>query len=651
MISIADINSRLGFRDFPFAHQEYAAAMYDAFMNPETLVFLDTNVLSVPFRMPSEARRGFFKILESAIAENRLFIPGWVCNEYFFNGVLQAKNSSHHGFSSDAIKSIGNIPSGKVVKGFVAQAASSQEIDSLAEALGVTAGNALQELGAMLDRCRGMIDAVGKDRAPDVVHQELMDSLESQCLSLDFGDHISLIEEQAARRRSNRIPPGLTDEGKASEKRGASSGNVDGDLAIWLEILDRSQTIKPMNSDHFKCTMVICEEKKSDFVYSPLRRKIDEGTKLAKQKNIPNTDPSITLIDPRLVSEFEARIGHRNIAFVRLEHIASGLSGATPGIALDPDVRSFILAYQQQAAQSDKTPSGTTQTEGELTNEESGDIQPPPSPRHAAGPDQAVAELAIPAEAMSSEKAYADSLPEPHKSIAADLYSHNWYVQNPAILDLIKAGIPDSIGAAFIVGRATLQAADGSAWRADRFLLDFDEWAVDATTPDQAFLAGAAYECCFDGRGVERASFKTDCLPLILRLLSSEKWSQARKFFLSKTARIRDRFWWLPDQPLPDIRIEVAIVEIDEVLMIDSLTAAIDGKPPLSLLASREPPAGSPIMFEEARVRARIKKETLVPAEMISFVYRPAEPYDYVYLKDDVKLNLELLCTAQRPMQ
>ncbi|AWH17631.1 hypothetical protein C1922_10105 [Stenotrophomonas sp. ZAC14D2_NAIMI4_7] len=285
-----------------------------------------------------------------------------------------------------------------------------------------------------------------------------------------------------------------------------------------------------------------------------------------------------------------------------------------------------------------------------MHEEDQGDAHSPPSVPHVTRQGEVAADVVIPSEAMRDEKVFAtNSLIEPYKSIVADLYSHNWYVQNPAILDLMKAGMPEAPGAAFIAGRAVLQAADGSAWRADRFLLDFDEWAVDASTQDQAFLAGAAYECCFDGRGAERVSFKVDYLPLIFEFLSASKWSPARQFFLSQIIHVRERFWWLPDQPLPVIRIEVAITEIGDVAVVESLTATIDDQPALSLLEDRTPPSRTRIMFDEAGLRTKIKKQTLVPPGAISFTYAPREPHDYIYLKDDKKIEFGTLVASRRP--
>ncbi|HDS1656710.1 TPA: hypothetical protein QEL76_004702, partial [Stenotrophomonas maltophilia] len=347
MTTLADMNSPFGYREFPYAYDQYASAMYQIFMDPGTLVFLDTNVLGVPFRMHSEARKGFYQILQKPIEQNRLFVPGWVCNEYFFNGVLKAKNSTQHGFSSDALSSIGSIPASKVVKRFVAEAASSQEMSDLGIKLGVTAEKAAHALGEMFENCSSMIKSVGKDRDPEIIHQELLFHLQERCLSIDFGEHLSVVEEQAARRRANRIPPGLTDEDKGDHKRGSSAGNADGDLAIWLEILARSGSLTLDSTTRYSNTLVICEEKKSDFFYSPMRRRIAASVSDPKTTVTPNDNPRLSLVDPRLVSEFEARIGHRNVGFVRIEHIVSALSTAASG-PLDPEIRSFILAYQQQ---------------------------------------------------------------------------------------------------------------------------------------------------------------------------------------------------------------------------------------------------------------------------------------------------------------
>jgi len=649
MATLSEMNSPFGYRDFPFAYDQYASAMYQIFMDPGTLIFLDTNVLGVPFRMHSEARKGFYQILQKPIEQKRLFVPGWVCNEYFFNGVLHVKNSSQHGFSSDALSSIGSIPASKVVKRFVAEAASSQEMSDLGAKLGVTAERAAQALGEIFENCSNMIKSVGKDRDPDAIHQELLNHLEGCCLSLDFGEHLSILEDQAARRRANRIPPGLTDEDKGDQKRGNSAGNADGDLAIWLEILNRSGSLMRDSTTCYSNTLVICEEKKSDFFYSPMRRRIATTVSDPKTTVIGNDNPRLSLVDPRLVSEFEARMGHRNIGFVRIEHIVSALSTAASG-PLDPEIRSFILAYQQQAAaqpgKPEKAAQATSESESDGGQEEErdqGSTDAPSVERIDETTGVGANQLRIPEAARDDEKAFASThIGEPFSEIVRDLYTHNWYVQNPAIISLNSAELPTELGASFILGRAVLQAADGRAWRADRFLNDFDAWSTIATQSHQAFLAGAAFECCFDGAGVQREEFKSDYLPLLMTLMSMERWEPARDDFLAAVQTFRSRFYWLPDRLPPQVSVVVTInasVPAD----ITSIRLAVDSQQSRELLGYSRNPVDTQIEFDENRVRRAIEQRMMVPSESISLTYLPGEPIDYAYYPRDKKLDVDAI--------
>ncbi|WP_323544620.1 PIN-like domain-containing protein [Xanthomonas campestris] len=642
------MNSPFGYREFPFAYDQYALAMYQTLMDPGTLIFLDTNVLGIPFRMHTEARKGFYQILQKPIQEKRIFVPGWVCNEYFFNGVLNTKGSNQHGFSSDTTSS--SIPASKVIRRFILEAASSQEISSLGTKLGVPAEEAAQALSEAFDKCSQMIKSVGKDRDPNVVHQELFSHLQECCLSLNFGEHLSIVTDQAARRRNNRIPPGLTDENKDHPKRGSSAGNADGDLAIWLEILDRCETFRVNSPTLYKNIIVLCEEKKSDFFYSPMRRRVDSHVTNSKVTFIANDGPRLTLIDPRLVSEFEARIGHRNVGFVRVEHIISGLSTNSTG-PIDPEIRSFIISYQEQTNQPNQNvdPAETVNSDGPSSEkqhvEEQGQSQSDviPATLTDTGTIEEPPLLTIPDDARTDERGFAlTKMREPFSDIAQRLYSHNWYVQNPAVVDLMTQGLPDDLGSSFILGRALLQAADGSAWRADRFLRDYDGLSTDADKNHQAFLAGAAFECCFDRTGTKRDDFKFDYLPLIFWLMSKEKWALARRDFLSRINSFREIFYWLPDKPLPQVSIFVAVSQMVQG-EVTSIRLSIEGEDEKELLASSSRTNNTKISFDEDRLKRAIEQRTLIPSESISLEYAPQEPIDFVYYPEDKRLDLEVI--------
>ncbi|QLC71462.1 PIN-like domain-containing protein [Xanthomonas campestris] len=643
------MNSPFGYREFPFAYDQYALSMYKILMDPSTLIFLDTNVLGIPFRMHAEARKGFYQILQKPIDEKRLFVPGWVCNEYFFNGVLSVKGASRHGFSSDALSV--NIPTSKVIRRFISEAASSQEMSDLGTKLGVPAEKAAQALGEAFERCSTMIKTVGKDRDPDVVHQELLSYLQDCCLPLNFGDHLSIVADQVSRRRGNRIPPGLTDEDKDDPKRGSSAGNADGDLAIWLEILDRCDTLRMGADTQYLNTIVLCEEKKSDFFYSPMRRRINTNVTNSKAISITNDSPRLSLIDPRLVSEFEARIGHRNVGFVRIEHIVSGLSIASTG-PVDPEIRSFIFSYQEQAAAqpSQKSDKAETTKADELSDEEQQAGEQGQSPANATSishndaPDMGGAhQLTIPGTARTDERGFVSTnMREPFSEIARNLYSHNWYVQNPAVITLSNQGLPDDLGSSFVLGRAVLQAADGSAWRADRFLRDFDGWSTEPDTRHQAFLAGAAFECCFNRLGEKRDEFKSDYLPVLLWLMSMDKWETARRDFLSAVQSFKSLFYWLPDRPRPQVSIFVALSPVNEC-EISSIRLSENNEDGRELLGSAPSSTDTQVAFDEDRLKRAIEQRMLIPSESISLSYAPHEPIDNIYYPKDKRLDTDAI--------
>ena len=94
--------------------------------------------------------------------------------------------------------------------------------------------------------------------------------------------------------------------------------------------------------------------------------------------------------------------------------------------------------------------------------------------------------------------------------IIEDLKSHNWYVQNPAILTIQNAG-KAQVGALdasikFLLGNNVLQAADGGATKAVEFMksiADEKDWPIE-------FIGGLIVECFINEKNALR--FKTDQL-------------------------------------------------------------------------------------------------------------------------------------------
>ena len=574
----SEINAPIGLRTLPLSYGEYTQACFDLFSDERTLVFVDTNILALPFRFHGRAREGFFSLLEIASSQQRLFVPAWASNE-FFHGAFKT-NGSAHGFSSTVKKQLGGAPTADSVRTILSRALSEEELDNYANSKGVSRDGVIDDLARVIDGWSKSIESLGKDLDAEFIHGQLLDALQGCFLNLDFAEHCAMVERHADRRRANRIPPGLTDGKKGdADRRGTSAGNVDGDLALWLEILQAARRIaNDVQRSHgieveYENVIVLCEERKEDFLYTPANRQREEPERTHQPKPTKNETPPIKVPDPRLVSEFESAVGHRSLAFVTMEELARGSLSAKP----DRRIRQFIEALTQQkdieaGASEDNAPDGRTS----LVAEDNLKISDP-----EIAPAIPPAEtLAIPERAMNDEKAFIEELPEgSEKDRISRINTHNWYIQNPAILELRTERFPTDLGAAFVLGRAVYQAADGSAWRASEYLRGFDGSINDPDESDQAFVAGAAYEMLFTGHGLPRDVPKSGAMDVVLDLLKTPRWRQAWDFLHTQLRKAGRLVLARPGEAVPAIRLEFQHQESDgKHVVTDVLLSIGDGK-------------------------------------------------------------------------
>jgi hypothetical protein len=581
----SEINAPIGLRTLPLSYSEYAQACFDLFSDEQTLVFVDTNILALPFRFHSRAREGFFSLLQIASSQKRLVVPAWASNE-FFHGAFKA-NGSAHGFSSTVKKQLGSAPTADSVRKILSRALSDEELDNYSNSNGVSRDDVIDDLARTIDKWNKDIDRLGKDLDAEFIHGQLLDALKGCFLSLDFTEHCALVERHADRRRANRIPPGLTDGKKGdADRRGVSAGNVDGDLALWLEILQAARDIatgvlSTRDGDpEYNHVIVLCEERKEDFLYTPANRQREEPERTHQPKPTKNDTPPIKVPDPRLVSEFERAVGHRSLAFVTMEELARGSLGAKP----DRRIRQFIEALtQQKDTEAGSGESGATEDRNTLVVEETIRV----SDAVVVSDAPAAATLAIPEGAMSAEKDFIEGLPEgSEKDTITRINTHNWYIQNPAILELRTERFPCDLGAAFVLGRAVYQAADGSAWRASEFLRGLDGWVSDPNEYDQAFVAGAAYEMLFTGHGVLREMPKSGAMDIVLDLLNAPRWRPAWECIHAQLRKAGRIVLATPGEAVPNIRLELRHEEADGKRTVTDVLLRIGEGPQVSLKAT-----------------------------------------------------------------
>jgi hypothetical protein len=651
MSTFSTYNSPIGLRHLGISYGEYAQLAFRTFTSPRTLVLLDTNVLALPFRFHSAARQGFFSLLRTPIDERRLFVPGWVSNEFFHNAFRSKPNE--HGFAGGAKRTMASLPKSEHVKAVFSRAASNDDLDSLATKFSIPRSEVLNHLVSMASDWNEILGRVGKDLEPDLVHSELGVALHGCFLPLNFNEHCALVHAQAERRRANRLPPGLTDGGKSdSTRNGRDLGNADGDLALWLEVLDVAERLcsGPESERAYDNVVVLCEERKEDFLYTPRTRTREPIARPRASDTENNLQPRISLVDPRLVGEFESRVGHRNIAFLNMESIADGWLRSAISDPSASGIKEFVLALTQQkdsAQAAEKTNEDippVEQSAAGLSNENQVTESPPTSRATADELDASAASLAVPDGALRDEKAALAALPDgPFKEVIDDLNVHNWYVQNPAIVQLWPMTAPPDTNTGFLLGRAILQAADGSAWRAAKFLTSFANWALEDGDTYQAVLAGAAYEAFFDAKGALRTTPKAGGVDDVLAWMSKPRFARARSHFVDLLRAEREHFYWLPGQPLITVEVVVAGELVDGICIARDVVVRAPGYIDISLCRRKADEEWGQT-FEKDGLRSLVSRQTLLPMTHVTLIFEPqAAEANRIMIAHEVYLEAALL--------
>jgi predicted nucleic acid-binding protein len=475
MPALFDLNEPIGLWELPLSPKDYDAACFRALSGEDVLVFIDTNVLSASFRLHQEAREGLFKLLRIPLAAKRLIVPAWVANEYVHNA-FKASKTSHAFRESELDKLRASLPATKNLSAVLHQVASDRDMEKIARRLKVSPAQASQALNERVEQITSALRDAGGDLAIDAVHNELLTELRGAFIPNDLGLIAQLVADQAAYRRSSRIPPGLTDaaKGEASEGEDAA-GNADGDLAIWLEILQLASARvcgHPNSADSrtLKSVLFVTQEKKEDFLYRPRKRLIDavkgEGTEENKD---------IRLVDPRLVAEFEHRVGHRRIAFANLESIASGALAAIGDREFQDSVGMFIAAMRKQkrVAEAKTVSNGPAFSDpfGEKVQDSQQDeplqieiieedvaknLPTAQTDQHTTRGE----ELVVPDDVLvECARVGAAPIVANHAQVIANLLSENKRTEDNAIQRLQLTGLPSSVESSFALGRAAYGAS------------------------------------------------------------------------------------------------------------------------------------------------------------------------------------------------
>ena len=517
--------------------------------DPQTLIFLDTNILSYLYKLHEAARREFFVWSDTAVAANRLVVPAWAASEYL-SRVTSKTLDSYTPKSKDAGQAI------KLLNGLF-ETASLFVDDASLRRIGHSGDRAtfITDFRAAIDALTPYTRVFSQDFDSGVVHQQIEAHLSSAILDSDLAALCVRATHEGPGRFEHRLPPGFRDENKPENRLG--------DLIIWFEILDKSAS----SVATFPKILFISRDEKNDWVYAPKMR-----IELARsgRKAVGNSKPEIKLADPRLVAEFCRVTGHPNIAIASIDTLVEGLSKANP--ALFAHLAAAIQINIEQSVPA--SPAGDEPVgplNGQL-GEALGDAALLPveeqlaPPINHLPPDGPAAQVETPPEAVLAvsldptpprlqydEAALRDceyhaDEPTDINEIVRALKSLNWYTQNPAITK-IRTIRQDEFSSSswFVLGRNIYQAACGNSQKAMEFIAGL-EVQLSQFQPETAqhLLAGMLFEVYFDSRGEFREDAKFSYADKPLSVATNAEFAEVLEFITYHLRNHKDRLAFMP---------------------------------------------------------------------------------------------------------
>lgn len=528
----------LGCEVFPETLSDYYSRIARMLAAPETVVFLDTNILAYPYKLFAHARQELLDWLRGL--DERLVVPAWAASEYFTR--LRSQKLKDYGppfaqlgQAKAALESAVDLAGLFVDGDWVA-----------AKFPGSTRETFLAVLRAEAAPVASKLEALSKRDGRDsrAIHNEV-----SACLLPRVARTARLPElcERAnstgGARFQHRIPPGYGDASKQENRYG--------DLILWLEIIELAQA----RAECSQFLLVTNDESKSDWSYSPpLRKSSAAGANSVEG----NRAPELRLTDPRLQLEFERGVRlTATIEVVSIKHIIAAQSRASA--AGFRHLATALQLEEQQQAEAEQSQAELEHAEPEHAEPEH--AEPERAEPDRAEPEQAGSEPAEPDDAEPQNKprysvlALRDADYVPQTSAIDDtitkLRGHNWYVQNPVIKAIPSLArtpglTPDAL---FVLGRNVYQAACGNAFDAMAFLEQHERRLQDF---DQAhandIVAGIAYEAYFDKHGALRHLLKAEHFDRMIRILESARYEVPKEWLLEQLKPHRDRLAWLPGE-------------------------------------------------------------------------------------------------------
>lgn len=498
---------------FPRANinvSQYQEHIKSLLHDSECAIFIDTNILSQLYRLNDSARQDFYKWIN--YCGERFHVPVWVIHEYS-NKVYSQKTKEYLSeldkikIQSKEFNSISDF-----VKGYVG--------DSLLQ--GSIYQGRIEELKKDVDSINTLLNRISNtinsnlEEHQRVVHEEIEQVLSKKALSSDIYSLAERLDGSYRQRYENLLPPGYKDSSKEE--------NLIGDLIIWHEILYfcKEQNVRK--------AILITRDQKLDIVYEPKFQTVD-GRKA-------NNTERIKIAQESLVYEFALTTKSNDFYIIDFKTFVRLFAS---------DYRELAKSFQLATAEEEKEYSDLSAIDS--ITEFSSDNNNLERIENSIEANVDVSQQYLGTALLDGQ--YDFELSNGcMDSYIEQLKSYNWYIQNPAIENIMKhskIGADDTIvnrSSVFVLGRNILQSAEGSSGNAISFLEGLSRFIKGwESVFKKALIDGILFEMYFNSSGeVRPLRFKATFFEEVMTNIKKLGLEEPYKFINEKLSKVRSRF-------------------------------------------------------------------------------------------------------------
>ena len=496
-------------------YQEYIKALLN---DNECAVFIDTNIISQLYRLNDAARQDFYSWIEQC--GNRFHVPVWVIHEY--SNMVYSQKTKEYLSELDRIRSLAKEFSNisDFIKGYIGNSLLQGSMyEGKAEAL----NSDVDVIKKLLNKISCTINKNLKEHQGKV-HNEIEQILSPKSLASNIYSLIPNLDVSYRQRYENQVPPGYKDGWKEENKMG--------DLIIWKEILEFCKV------NDIKKAVLLSRDIKQDIVYSPETQTIEEGRTAGASERV-------NIAKESLVYEFNAITEGSDFFIIDFKFFVRLFASEYRHLAL-----SFQLATAEEEQEQE---SGNGITSSDVLQSPACEQESSINCSTGRDGEQSDTKTILP---LYLESALCDEqydLENPKgcmDSYIKRLKSYNWYIQNPAINEIINnppinaEDNETNRSSVFVLGRNILQSAVGSSGSAISFLENFsriiDTWE---TVFKKALIDGILYEIYFNSKGeIRPKSFKATFFDEIVNNIKELHLDNPFTFINERLGKVNTRF-------------------------------------------------------------------------------------------------------------